>query len=144
MSKFSPKPPKNPKALNLGFQDWHIRNKFPSFKLIQEESYTYWIGYLQPTNRSPRYQVRIEYDPYVPKVFILEPELLAFAPHRYPDQSLCLYHPNDKSFDGRAKIADTIIPWTSEWLYFYEAWLEDGIWWGKEAPHGVLQNNDRG
>jgi hypothetical protein len=27
-------------------------------------------------------------------------------------------------------IADTIIPWTSEWLFFYELWLASGEWHG--------------
>jgi hypothetical protein len=48
-----------------------------------------------------------------------------------------LYYPKDNSYDGRTFIADTIIPWTAEWLYFYEKWLEDGIWWGHEAPHSL-------
>jgi hypothetical protein len=27
-------------------------------------------------------------------------------------------------------IAETIIPWTSEWLYFYELWVFTGEWHG--------------
>lgn len=27
-------------------------------------------------------------------------------------------------------LADTIIPWTVEWLYFYELWLATGEWLG--------------
>lgn len=30
-------------------------------------------------------------------------------------------------FDG---IANTIIPWTIEWLYYYELWLATGEWLG--------------
>ncbi|GGB53125.1 hypothetical protein [Fictibacillus barbaricus] len=128
------KPPKNPKALNIGFQDFHMQRSFPTFQLIKDD-YIYWIGELQPTPTSENYKIKVVYHPYRPKVFVLEPEILSFAPHRYGDQSLCLYYPNDKSFDGESIIAHTLIPWTSEWLYFYEAWLEEGVWWGKEAPH---------
>lgn len=135
MSKFSPKPPKNPKSINLGMQDMHIQQKFPTFKLRREENKYYWLGYLKPTTISDEYTIKIVYDPYIPKVYVLEPDILKFAPHRYNDHSLCLYHPNDKSFNGEKLIADTIIPWTSEWLYFYEVWLEEGVWWGREAPH---------
>ncbi|MGD6856347.1 hypothetical protein ACQCVO_14820 [Bacillus infantis] len=135
MTRLPPKPPSNPKSLNLGMQNFHILRKFPDFQLVREGKSIYWIGYLQPTQDSKRYTVKIEYHPYQAKVFILEPEIFSFAPHRYSDKSLCLYHPNDNSFNGETLIADTLIPWTSEWLYFYEAWIKDGVWWGKEAPH---------
>lgn len=138
MSIFLRKPPSNPKALNLGLQEINILKKFPSFQLIREKEAIYWIGFLQPTSRSLQYKVKVVYHPYQPKVFILEPEIISFVPHRYQDNSLCLYHPNDKSYDGTTLIADTIIPWTSEWLFFYEAWIEEGVWWGKEAPHSGM------
>jgi hypothetical protein len=34
-------------------------------------------------------------------------------------------------------LAETIVPWTAEWLFFYEVWMEDpeGRWLGLEAPH---------
>ena len=32
-------------------------------------------------------------------------------------------------------IADTIIPWTSEWLFFYELWLATGGEWLGEGEH---------
>lgn len=27
-------------------------------------------------------------------------------------------------------IANTIVPWTSEWLFYYEIWLATGQWHG--------------
>ncbi len=138
MSKFQSKPPSNGKALNLGLQDYNIKRKFPSFRLIQNKKEIYWVGELQPTPTSQKYRIKIIHHPYTPQVFIVDPEVVSFAPHRYSDSSLCLYHPNDNSFDGETLISDTIIPWTSEWLYFYEAWLDEGVWWGKEAPHSPL------
>jgi len=135
MSKLPPKPPSNPKCLNFGLQNMHIQQKYSSFYLKRQGKRWVWVGYLNPTNRSSNYKVKIVYHPYQPKVFILEPQVLDFSPHRYKDQSLCLYHPNDNSFDGMQLISDTIIPWTSEWLYFYEVWLNEGVWWGAEAPH---------
>lgn len=135
MSKFPPKPPKNPKRLNVALQDWHIQKKFSDFEIKKEDKKWVWVGYLQPTPHSKKYKVKIVHHPYNPRVFVIEPRVFKHAPHRYSDDSLCLYHPNDKSFDGQSLISDTIIPWTSEWLFFYEGWLKDGVWWGKEAPH---------
>ena len=33
-------------------------------------------------------------------------------------------------FNYSLRIIDTIIPWTQEWLYFYEIWLLTGEWRG--------------
>ncbi|MEN6348254.1 MAG: hypothetical protein ABFD08_02505 [Syntrophomonas sp.] len=98
----------------------------------------YWTGTLQPTPNSPEYKIKIVYsNNRRTSVFVEEPELVHSAPHIYPqDKSLCLYYPPDGSFNSRTSyIADTIIPWTAEWLYWYEEWLRSGIWWGEEAPH---------
>ena len=35
-----------------------------------------------------------------------------------------------KEIDASQFIADTIIPWTSEWLLHYEIWVATGIWHG--------------
>ncbi len=127
------------KTTNLGMQDFAIGKKFSSFTLYKNSHQDiFWVGELQPDPNFPIYTVKVQYDPYSPKVFVLEPEVLKNAPHRYSDKSLCLYHPNDKSYKPDMLIADTIIPWTCEWLYFYTVWLEEGVWWGKEAPHGPI------
>ena len=35
------------------------------------------------------------------------------------------------------KIHETIIPWTAEWLVFYELWQLTGEWYGAASPHGT-------
>jgi hypothetical protein len=120
------------KALTLPHQSFKIIQRYPSFRYSKKG---YWLGKLRPSSLSPLYTVKIIYDWYRPKVFILDPKIDDDSPHRYPDGSLCLYYPSDKSHHDGLFIADTIIPWTSEWLYYYEKWLEDEIWWGPEAPH---------
>ncbi|MGH0564436.1 hypothetical protein ACQVQF_09960 [Bacillus cereus] len=120
------------KYLTLPQQQLKMKQRFPSFRYLKVG---HWIGTLRPTPTSPLYTVKIIYGQYSPKVFIIEPKIIKFAPHRYPDGSLCLYYPDDKSYSNHLFIADTIIPWTAEWLYYYEKWLEDEVWWGPEAPH---------
>jgi len=57
-------------------------------------------------------------------------------PHIYrrPDTrigwSLCLYDPRKGEWQPDQPIAETIIPWAAEWLFFYEGWLIDGHWAG--------------
>lgn len=116
-----------------------VTEKFEGFKFTRTgQNKGYWIGRLQPTPESEIYTIKIVYNNHsLPDVFVLNPNLLDSAPHTYPDKSLCLYYPRDKSYNFDSFIAETIIPWTAEWLYFYEGWVNEGIWWGDEAPHPI-------
>src|ERR1019366_2576583 len=44
--------------------------------------------------------------------------------------SLCLYDPRENQWSPEDFIADTILPWTSEWLYFFEGWMLTDRWEG--------------
>lgn len=126
-----------PKSVTLDIQKYNIEQSFPEFKFFKNNKESYWIGKIQPTESSSIYTIKIIYKyKKSPKVFVKKPTILQNSPHVYSDGSLCLYYPYDKNYNNKQSIiADTIIPWTAEWLYFYEIWLETGIWWGREAPH---------
>lgn len=127
------------KNIALDLQIYHISKSFPSFEFYRNNGEEYWLGQLTPTENSKTYTVKINYlYKKASRVYVIEPHILKHSPHIYPDKSLCLYYPKDFSFDKRISlIANTIIPWTAEWLYFYEIWIETGVWWGSEAPHPV-------
>lgn len=48
---------------------------------------------------------------------------------------LCLYYPPDESMVLGHEVAEKLLPWAYEWLYYYEIWLVTGTWSGLEAPH---------
>lgn len=121
--------------ITIGMQVNAMRSYFPQFRYRRVKNKPTWIGYLQPTEESPRYQIKVEYGTSYPKVWVLKPILVEDAPHRYPDKSLCLYFPRDRSWTRKKYICTTIIPWVSEWLAFYELWCVTGIWHGPEVPH---------
>ncbi|WP_330442271.1 hypothetical protein [Flavobacterium sp. C4GT6] len=98
-----------------------------------------WEAELTPTPFSQSYKVRIEYTlGYAPKTFVVHPKKLSLytgetsLPHVYDNkkQRLCLYYPDGKDWHQGMSLADTIVPWTAEWLYFYENWLNTGVWHG--------------
>ena len=106
---------------------------FPDFRFVWGTRT--WLGELQPTQLSPAYSVRIRYrDTRSPVVHVLRPSVSG-APHRYPDGSLCLFFPGDGDWISTSLIAQSIVPWAAEWLYFYECWRDTGTWFGDEAPH---------
>lgn len=74
-----------------------------------------------------------------PKVWVFQPEIKpTLSIHMYQDKSLCLYHRTDFRVFEKISLARQIIPWTIEWVHFYELWLVNGgIWKGKEIGHGL-------
>lgn len=53
----------------------------------------------------------------------------------YSNGDLCLYHPPSQPWSDDNDLHKTIIPWTAEWLVFYELYLSEGRWLGPEVQH---------
>jgi hypothetical protein len=108
----------------------HFTTAFTSYNSMKV------IGVLQPTSRSGTYQFTLKYNlADQPKTKIVSPILLKNAkgeepPHLYPGENLCLYHPQYREFNRTDFLSETIIPWTSLWLYYYEVWLLTSEWLG--------------
>lgn len=82
-----------------------------------------------------------------PNVFVNSPKIkprlgesfegiphLQFNSSNPEDSALCLFDPEGREWNASMFIADTIIPWASEWLHHYECWHLDGVWRGANAP----------
>ena len=125
------------RGISLALQDGWIRSFFPSFSCKYKGGEAIWRGFLQPREISPLYHVEIRYIlGERPRVRILRPILVPGAHHIYPDGTLCLYWPEEWNWSSTRFIAKTIIPWTSQWLLYYELWLDTGKWLGPSSPHG--------
>lgn len=111
-----------------------LKAKYPGSKSKWKSSRVTWIGKLQPNPLCDTYTIQISWDGRSrrPVVRILHPRLTPpegkHLPHVFADDQPCLHFPDE--WDPEMLIADTIIPWTSEWLYFYELWLVTGDWQG--------------
>jgi hypothetical protein len=114
-----------------------MRCKYPHFTTdFTSHSSMKITGVLQPTSRSGTYEFVLKYSLVDgPKTKIISPVLLKNdkgeeTPHLYPNENLCLYHPQYHEFNRTDFLCDTIIPWTSLWLYYYEVWHLTGKWLG--------------
>lgn len=93
-----------------------------------------WTGELQPTPLSLTYTVRLGYavGQRRPSVTVLRPELRADdfrrLPHVFPQDHLCLCYP--WQWTPGTMIAQTIVPWTAEWLLHFEVWKVTNTWHG--------------
>jgi|SRR5579871_3306139 len=113
-----------------------MRAKFPGLRFKRLDGVPAWRGELRPFTSAPPYNVQIAWRDWAsPRVKVTRPALQTRAPHVYRDGSLCLFFPDDRSWQPGMLISDTIVPWTAEWLMFYEYWMDTGKWWGPEAPH---------
>lgn len=120
----------------VGRQVFNMQSLFPTFKYQRVRHCPTWTGTLAPTGKN-QYVIKVEYlYPLQPTVWIVRPQVHKEAPHRYSNGSLCLHLPKDRSWSPTMFIAETILPWTAEWLAFYEIWLLTRKWYGPEAPHG--------
>ncbi len=104
-----------------------------------------WFGEFTPSALSNTYRLKISYTlGAAPKVFIVSPKPLPLAegakrlPHTYifkdGKQQLCLYLPWSGEWRSSMVIANTIVHWAVEWMYYYEIWVSTGKWMG--GGHG--------
>ena len=101
-----------------------------------------WQGPIRP--RGMVYGVRIFWWPGMidgPYVIVADPDIqpreglkhadiphLMFNPEDPTLSGLCLFDPAGKEWSPADLIADTTIPWASEWLHYYELWHMTGEW----------------
>lgn len=126
-----------------------IKKEFPEIKVLKSGWDNFEIVVqIQPTAISELYNVKIVYtkNKWV-KIFVVNKTLEIAKnriklPHVYDSQKqqLCLYSPSKKEWSAHNYIIDTIIPWISEWLYYYELWLLEGKWLG--GGHNEYPNDD--
>jgi len=109
---------------------------FPGFKTRIDRNVLMATGRVCPHELCNEYEVVIGYASGVrPYVCVTDPEPVAEAhgrrnPHLNGDGTVCLYDPEEGEWDDEKALALTIIPWTCEWLLFYEWWLATGTWEG--------------
>lgn len=127
------------KGIQSSEQLKRIKTEFPKIKVLKSGWDNFEIVVqIQPTAISEIYNVKINYseNKWI-KAFIINKALTIAKnrtklPHVYSSQKqqLCLYSPSKKEWNAHNYIIDTVIPWISEWLYFYELWLPEGKWLG--------------
>jgi hypothetical protein len=89
--------------------------------------------------------VQIDYHRGVfPTTLVLNPTPRSLSEGRKPPQvfsgpgdPLCLFYAAAREWNSSMLIARTIVPWTCEWLFHFEAWLFTGEWDGGGITHEV-------
>ena len=136
------------KPLNIALQVSRIRNLFPGSRLeFKNREFQWWYEF-KPTPLSKTYKIRLDFKVGEhPNIYVIGEKLEFFPgtnrlPHVYSTEKqwLCLYDRKTKEWKDTMLIADRVIPWIPEWLFFYELWLIDGNWHGGGNDHGQNKN----
>jgi len=138
-----------PKAIPMAVQAATLRKHRETLALsVERSSLLRWRGRVTPADFTESYIVEVEYRSDTrfvprPRVFVRDPLLRlrngCGCPHRHGDQEPCLYFHLGTEWTPRMLLADTIVPWTSRWLYFYEIWLATGEWMGGGIAHDAAK-----
>lgn len=126
------------RPLNMAKQAGKLKAVFPLSSVKLNQVHLKWEGTLTPTPLSDTYYLKLLYKKgNHPDVYVTSPILKFYPgttklPHVYntSEQHLCLYYRPAREWNSSLFISDTIIPWASEWLFFYEIWLSTGVWHG--------------
>lgn len=108
----------------------------PSFTCSVSKGLLVCRGTIKPTEVNRAYKVRVEYRAKeAPRVFVDDPPLRRRKPderipHTYDEDRPCLFLPRSGEWRSDKFVARTIIPWLSEWLFYYEVWRATGEWLG--------------
>lgn len=111
-----------------------LRSRYPAAQHpVVDGSRLTWTVELRPTPLSVPYTVRLQYrHGDRPVVTVLDPPLQRRngepLPHVFGEEELCLDF--DDFDDSKHLIAEVLVPWVSDWLYYYEAWVTTGEWHG--------------
>lgn len=143
-----------------------MERRFPGMRVVLDLPWvTIWEGELRPLSTTYRVRVidhrglddgRLVFAGDWPVVRVLSPTLSARdgapeepVPHLFGDHDdpagahLCLFYPDGVDWNDEMLLADSIVPWAAEWLFYYEMWHVTGAWGGPEAPHGPLSRESR-
>jgi ubiquitin-protein ligase len=105
-----------------------MQTRFPQFSLIKLEDGRFaWNGVIT-SNNDNRYTILVIYPPdfpnKAPDVYPVDPPLDA-GNHQYSDGRLCLYYPQDQSFQTNTTAA-TVVAVAAAWFFAYEIWVAAG------------------
>ncbi|MEJ7558643.1 MAG: hypothetical protein WKF66_10070 [Pedobacter sp.] len=132
---------KGTKNLTAMQQYLDFKRNLPAWKAqVQANGFTA-KSVIQPTPLSALYSVRITYQQdWAPVIRVLNGQLKPRVAngkirHTYDNGSLCLYYPKAREWTPKDLISETIVPWISVWLYYYEIWHATGLWLGGGIEH---------
>lgn len=129
---------KHDSGKHLVLQKIQMATHFPCFRCSLQHRVLICTGEITPSEGCDTYQIQITLPVgKIPRVRILKPDIVpSIRIHMYPSGDLCLYKPSEQPWMEKDFIHEKIVPWTAEWLVYYELFKITDHWYGPEASHG--------
>jgi len=136
-------------AIKAKYPDFFVYIDFEAMELL-------YTGTVRPTPHSPKYRIAGKYKwGQVPKAYVIgipKPKTFDVLPwakqevfdamiqllYKSPIPEYWLISISEYNWVDDFLLVETYIPWTVDWLKFYEIWLSTGKWDGKEFPESKL------
>ncbi len=142
---------KKTEVLSVNSQLERLKSSFPNLEVIESTKLRFEIILkLRPHIFSREYDVKIIHERGSVSVYIVNEKLkIAKNRNKLPhvwnneEQKICLYSKDGGKWSSDKSIVSTIIPWASEWLYYYEIWLIDGNWNGGGHDEYSNENEEK-
>lgn len=134
------KPP--PRLPNLAQRHAELKAlRWPESTLEFVQGRELWFGFkVAPTPMARVYQCVLKIYPFnFPEMLVMYPDPKELAagrklPHVYPHKGegtkLCLWLPRTHEWVPQMRFKETYLPWTAEWLDYFEEWLVTDVWTG--------------
>lgn len=155
MNRFVYLPP-----LTLGAQFYALKARFQegTGRIVNRNRTLLWECNISPGPFCREYRILLRYTiGSAPECIVLSPNLDELAggkkiPHTYGHDAitkcrkLCLFLPKAKIPEGpyewrpQLKLSDTLMPWASLWLFYFEDWLFSDEWKGGGAHPSSNEN----
>lgn len=136
------------KPKNVAIQLLNLKSKYDCLDCKLGMGNLIWKQRVRPSKLSRTYDITVKYNGITPEVYLYNQGIMTkkdeYIPHCYrrhynnkADEyvKVCLYYPKYQEWSRDMFLADTIIPWTIDWLYFYELWRITGKWLGGGIEH---------
>lgn len=136
------------KPKNVAIQLLNLKSKYDCLDCKLGMGNLIWKQRVRPSELSRAYDITVKYNGITPEVYLYNQGIMTkkdkYIPHCYrrhynnkDDEyvKVCLYYPKYQEWSRDMFLADTIIPWTIDWLYFYELWRITGKWLGGGIEH---------
>jgi hypothetical protein len=122
-----------------------IQKRWPDFEVAADRNHLVCWGRLQPAEYTDTYDVVLEHTRgRRPLVYVARPKLQLHdgepLPHVFAQNTICLT-PESGYEQSLKPLAHTVLPWASEWLYYYELWVLTGRWSGGGVHPGAQESN---
>ncbi|MDR3404777.1 MAG: hypothetical protein P4L99_19895 [Chthoniobacter sp.] len=117
-----------------------LRRHFPQFDVKLVGNRLTARGTMTTEQNGSKYVIQLGLQPRNdPTVRILRPDIpVDQKVHIHSSGNLRLFDWREQKWQKGWHLHETIIPWTAEWLMFYELYLLTGKWLGKSAEHGNI------